>query len=199
MEYIAIKLLSGISALMFILVLVLVFLYIYELFVKHRERKVEVKIQRVDKNLAFYVPKKGSEYAAGFDMYAVDVDGNKYVNPCTGEVVIRPGETVKFKTNVRLVIPSGYYLDICPRSGLSICHGIGVINSPARIDSDYRGEIIIGIHNYSNFDHSVILGERVAQCTLHKIIPTEFVRIPTSKKLDKTERGEGRFGHSGRV
>jgi len=163
---------------------------------------VKILYKQVHDDKPIHAPYKGSAYAAAFDLcgeYISNTDKEdkdfkiKLVDP--DQVEILPGECVIFGTNIAAQIPEGYYLDICPRSGLGIKQGLQVSNSPARIDSDYRGEIFIGIRNTSNVNQSIKLGSRIAQTTLHEVIPTEF--FLTKDDLSKTERNDGGLGHSG--
>lgn len=155
--------------------------------------RCEIKIKKYDPNREYTVPTKGSDDAAAFDLYVESIEdsnGNYYNN-----YTISPGETIKIHTNIKMELPVETYLDICSRSGLSINHGIVVVNSPARIDSDYRGEIIIGLHNTSTKPYNIIAGDRVAQSTLHNLITVSFKE--TDEELTSTERSEGGLGHSG--
>lgn len=160
---------------------------------------VNIGIKKLSDDIDTKFPEKTNDFAAGFDIYANSV--HKYRDGGISEtvaslmgVVIQPGECVIFGTNYALEIPEGYYLDICPRSGNAIKKGLQVANSPARIDSDYRGEILVGIRNTSNNIQLVHLGDRIAQCTLHKIIPTNFVEVD---ELSSTERNDKGLGSSG--
>ena len=138
------------------------------------------------------LPEKGSMYAAGYDIYWSTV--NKDLNE-DGSVTINPGETLIFGTNLKIMISiDNFYLDICSRSGMSINKNLVVVNSPARIDSDYRGELLVGLKNISDVPAIIEPQSRIAQCTLHREINTEFI---LGTVVDNTERGEGGLGHSG--
>lgn len=102
----------------------------------------------------------------------------------------------------RAIIPTGLYIELCegyeaqvrPRSGLAHKHGVTVLNSPGTIDADYRGEICVILINLSIEPFFINSGDRIAQLVFHKYEKAEFVEV---ERLDKTERGEGGFGHSG--
>lgn len=158
------------------------------------KKSINIGIKKLNNDINTKFPKKTNEFAAGFDIYAnIIYKDNKIIDNLT-EVSIQPGERVIFGTNYALEIPEGYYLDICPRSGNAINRGLQVANSPARIDSDYRGEILVGIRNTSNDTQLVHLGDRIAQCTLHKIIPTNFKEV---NELSNTKRNNKGLGSSG--
>lgn len=130
-------------------------------------------------------PSRGSEYAAGYDLYATTTYGS---------VLIPQGETVKVGTGIALEIPDGYFGAIFARSGLATKQGLRPANCVGVIDSDYRGEIIVALHNDSDEGRTVRDGDRVAQLV---IIPYATASFTEVDKLDKTERGAGGFGSTG--
>ncbi len=97
-------------------------------------------------------------------------------------------------TGLYMALPEGYEAQVRPRSGLALKYGITVLNSPGTIDADYRGEIGVILVNLGQEDFVVRDGERIAQMVIARYEQAEFVSVET---LDKTERGEGGFGHSG--
>lgn len=109
-------------------------------------------------------------------------------------IVLEPMERAIIPTGIFVAIPQGYEMQIRPRSGLAIKYGITVINSPGTIDSDYRGEIKVGLVNMSKDAFTIEDGERVAQAVVakHEIIVWEPV-----EELSETQRGAGGFGHTG--
>ena len=154
---------------------------------------VEVYLEPVDKNKFYKLPTKTTTNAAAYDIYWSSVNRNELNSD--GSVTLNPGESAIFGTNLKIEISEeNYYLDICSRSGLSIKEGICVSNSPARIDSDYRGEIFIGIRNLSDKPRIIEPQSRIAQCTLHRIINTNF---SLSKVHNNTKRGENGLGSTG--
>ena len=131
------------------------------------------------------VPYFSSAMAAGADLYA-----------CTGkeQVQIGPGETVMVGTGIAMAIPEGYFGGVFARSGLASREGLRPANCVGVVDADYRGEVIVALHNDSNETRTVSDGDRIAQIV---IMPCMNVCYRLSGSLDETERGEGGFGHSG--
>lgn len=109
-------------------------------------------------------------------------------------VVIKPMQRVLVPTGLYMALPEGYEAQVRPRSGLALKHGVTVLNTPGTIDADYRGEIGVILVNLGQKDFIVRDGERIAQMVIAKYEQAELVCVET---LDKTERGEGGFGHSG--
>ncbi len=130
------------------------------------------------------LPRYMTEGASGMDLYAaVETD-----------FPIAPGERALIPTGLFTAVPRGYELQVRPRSGLAIKHGIGILNAPGTIDADYRGEIKIIVINLGNETFTVKRGERIAQMVLCPVARAEF---ELTEKLPDTERGEGGFGHTG--
>ncbi len=147
--------------------------------------KLKLKFTRIDAKFDdIALPAYATEGSAGMDVRAA----------IENEIVIGAGKFVLLPTNLRVEIPHGYEIQVRPRSGLAAKHGIGVLNSPGTIDSDYRGEIKIILFNFSNEDFIVKRGERIAQLVLSKVTQAE---IEEAETLSETERGEGGFGHTG--
>lgn len=130
-------------------------------------------------------PTRGSEYAAGYDLYA-DVKEN---------VQIKPHETVKIGTGLAMEIPDGYFGAIFARSGLAAKEGLRPANCVGVCDSDYRGEYIVAIHNDSEETRTVTAGERIAQLVVMPYLPVTFDEV---SELTDTNRGEGGFGSTGK-
>ena len=130
------------------------------------------------------IPTRGSKYAAGYDLYA-----------CMDEdIVIEPDETVFIKTGVAMEIPEGYAGLIYARSGISCKRGLAPANKVGVIDSDYRGEIIVALHNHSKQPQKVENFERIAQIVVTPFLSVEFNEV---EYLEDTARGENGFGKSG--
>jgi dUTP pyrophosphatase len=110
------------------------------------------------------------------------------------EVTLAPGEIRLIPTGLALAIPLGYEGQIRPRSGLALKHGIGLINSPGTIDSDYRGEIGLPVINLGPVPYTIRRGDRVAQLVIQEVCRVELRLTPD---LEATERGARGFGHSG--
>ena len=112
---------------------------------------------------------------------------------CDGE--ISPGEYQLVKTGLRLEIPTGYEIQVRPRSGLALKHGVTLLNSPGTIDSDYRGEVGVIMVNHGKDTFVYRRGDRIAQFVLSKVVPCKF---DVCENISHTERGDGGFGHTGR-
>ncbi len=112
------------------------------------------------------------------------------------DVVLPPGGKALIPTGLKFAIPHGYEIQIRPRSGLALKHGITVLNTPGTIDADYRGELGIILINHGQEPFIVERGMRIAQLVVVPIVQAGFVRVENGK-LMATSRGEGGFGHSG--
>lgn len=111
------------------------------------------------------------------------------------ELVLKPGERTLIHTGLYFEIPDGYEIQVRSRSGLSLKRGLIVLNEPATIDSDYRGELGVILYNASSEDQSIFNGDRVAQIVLMKV---EKIKFNVKEKIRKdTDRGSGGFGHTG--
>ncbi len=132
------------------------------------------------------VPTYGSEYAAGADLYA-----------CTeGETVsFEPGETKLIKTGIAMEIPEGYAGLIYARSGIANKRGLAPSNKVGVVDSDYRGEIMVSLHNHSLQTQSIADGERIAQMVIAPFLKVEYTEV---EELSDTVRGAGGFGSTGK-
>ncbi len=113
---------------------------------------------------------------------------------CNEDVTLKPLERKLVPTGVRMAIPEGYEGQVRPRSGLAIKHGIGMVNAPGTIDSDYRGEISLILINMGEETVSMARGERVAQMVICPVVRAELVPV---EALSETTRGEGGFGSTG--
>lgn len=130
------------------------------------------------------LPTRGSRFAAGTDLYAA----------ISEPVIIDPDQTQKIGTGLALEIPEGYFGGIFARSGLATKQGLAPANMVGVVDSDYRGEIIVAIHNYSDQTRVITPNERIAQLV---IIPYLEPTFSVTKELDNTDRGSGGFGSTG--
>ena len=130
------------------------------------------------------IPTYGTEYAAGADLYA-----------CIDEAVsIEPGETKLIKTGFAMEVPVGYAGLIYARSGLASKKGLAPANKVGVVDSDYRGEVMVALHNHSNETKTVEPEERIAQLVIAPYLKAVFDEV---EELDDTVRGEGGFGSTG--
>ena len=109
-------------------------------------------------------------------------------------IVLKPLERMLLPTGLRVQLPQGYEMQIRPRSGLALRHGISLVNTPGTVDADYRGEIGVIIINLSNEPFTIIPGERIAQMVISQYTKIEWEE---AERLDETKRGDGGFGHTG--
>ncbi len=130
------------------------------------------------------IPQYGSLDASGADLYAAIEES----------ILLMPGEHKLIPTKIRVEIPEGYEMQIRPRSGLALHHGISVLNTPGTIDADFRGEIGVILVNLGNKPFEIVPKMRIAQLVLSPIYHAIFVEKET---LAESKRGEGGFGHSG--
>jgi dUTP pyrophosphatase len=142
---------------------------------------VEIKIVNTSEN---QIPEYATLGSSGLDLRA------NLPEP----VVLKPMERQMIPTGLFLEIPEGYEVQVRPRSGLALKHGLTCLNSPGTVDSDYRGEIKIILINLSKEDHTINSGDRIAQMVLCKV---EKAFLQPVVKLESTLRGEGGFGHTG--
>lgn len=146
-------------------------------------QNVEIKITNTSEN-------QNPEYAT-FGSSGMDVRAN-----LPTPVVLKPLERKMIPTGIFVEIPEGYEIQVRPRSGLALKHGITCLNSPGTVDSDYRGEIKIILINLSGEEQSVHPGERIAQMVLCKV---EKALLKPVSALATSSRGEGGFGHTGKI
>jgi dUTP pyrophosphatase len=111
-----------------------------------------------------------------------------------GVLTLHPGEIRLVPTGLAVSLPTGYEAQIRPRSGLALKHGVGMVNSPGTIDSDYRGEIGLVLINWGKTPFLIKRGDRIAQMVVTRVSRAEVLEV---ERLEATARGEGGFGHSG--
>lgn len=143
---------------------------------------MEIKIVNRSKHA---LPSYATPLSAGMDLRA-NLDA---------PVTLQPLERRLVPTGLFIALPAGYEAQVRPRSGLAIKKGIGVLNSPGTIDSDYRGEICVILVNLSNEAFVINDGDRIAQMVVAKHETVEWTPV---EALDETERGAGGFGHTGK-
>ncbi|MBR6940735.1 MAG: dUTP diphosphatase [Clostridia bacterium] len=145
---------------------------------------MELKIKKLRENAK--IPFRATEGSAGMDLFAC-IDG---------PVTLAGGEKAVIPTGIAIALPSAELgAFIFARSGLAIKHGIGLLNSVGVIDSDYRGEICVGVINQLSEPYTINPGERIAQMV---IMPVSLIPVTEVEELDETERGSGGFGSTGR-
>lgn len=132
------------------------------------------------------IPVRGSLQAAGYDLFA----------DLSEAVTILPQETKMVGTGIACAIPEGYFGGVYARSGLSAKEGLRPANCTGVVDSDYRGEIKVALHNDSKESRTILPGQKIAQMVVQAFLPVEF---ETVEDLDATERGGGGFGSTGKL
>ena len=144
---------------------------------------MNINIKKLRENAI--IPTRGSEYAAGYDLYA-----------CLEKPIkVEPGETVKVPTGISMEVPVGYAGMIFARSGLATKKGLAPANKVGVCDSDYRGEYIVALYNHSNQTVTINSAERIAQLVIMPFLEVEFNEV---NELNDTARGSGGFGSTGK-
>ncbi|MCK4501560.1 MAG: dUTP diphosphatase [Desulfuromonadales bacterium] len=147
-------------------------------------QKPVVQIRKL--HAAAKIPAYMTELAAGMDICAL----------LDTTLIVSPGQRVLVPTGLAFAIPAGYEIQVRPRSGLAIKHGVALVNSPGTIDADYRGEVGIILINHGSEDFTINSGDRIAQLVVAPVCQAELVEVDA---LDVTQRGAGGFGHTGQT
>lgn len=148
-------------------------------------KEIRIRIARVNGAVKdIPLPRYATPGASGMDICAA-VESDR---------VIQPGETALIPSGFLLEIPPGYEAQVRPRSGLAINYGIGILNAPGTIDSDYRGELGVIITNFSKKEFVVHRGDRIAQLVVMPVVRAQWEEV---ESLEGTMRGSGGFGHTG--
>jgi len=144
---------------------------------------IELRLKRLPNGEGLPLPAYASQGAAGLDVVAAET------------LTLAPGQRHAVATGFALAIPEGYEVQVRPRSGLALKHGITCLNTPGTIDSDYRGEVKVILANLGDAPFEVVRGERIAQ-----LVPAPVLRATLAEvgDLDATARGSGGFGSTGR-
>jgi dUTP pyrophosphatase len=146
---------------------------------------IQIKIQYIANLFSdIPLPEYATDGSSGLDLRAA----------VETEMKIGKGKVGLVPTNLRVEIPAGYEIQVRPRSGLAAKNGIGVLNSPGTIDSDYRGEIKVILFNFGEDDFIVKRGDRIAQMIVSKVYRANLI---ITDELNGSTRGEGGFGHTG--
>jgi dUTP pyrophosphatase len=150
-------------------------------------KTVVIKISWLDPESAgdLDLPTYHSADASGMDVAAAIAEPLK----------LAPGEIIMIPTNLAVAIPPGFEIQVRPRSGLAIKHGVTIINSPGTIDADYRGEVKIGLINLGLKPYTIQRGDRVAQLV---VSPVHRADLQVVTELERTVRQAGGFGHTGK-
>lgn len=151
---------------------------------------MKIQITKVRENAK--LPTRGSDAAAGYDLYACKLDTKSEKE--LERIQIRPLTTVMIGTGIAVAIPEGYFGGIYARSGMATKQSLWPANCVGVIDSDYRGELIVALHNGSDKIQEVNVGDRIGQLIVQ---PFESVEFEEVEALEETERGEGGFGSTG--
>jgi dUTP pyrophosphatase len=146
------------------------------------EAGVAVRLTRLAHGAGLPLPSRATAGSAGYDLASAE-DGT-----------LGPGERRLFRTGIAIAVPEGYECQLRPRSGLAIRHGITLPNTPATIDSDYRGELIVGLVNLGAEPFEVTRGMRIAQMVVARVERVSFHEV---SELPATPRGPGGFGSTG--
>lgn len=144
---------------------------------------IEIELKRLPHGEGLPMPVYASAGAAGMDIVAAE------------DFTLAPGERMAVPSGFAIAIPDGYEVQVRPRSGLALKHGITCLNTPGTIDSDYRGEVKVILANLGTEPFSALRGERIAQLVPAPLLRAELVEVD---ELDSTARGAGGFGSTGR-
>jgi dUTP pyrophosphatase len=131
------------------------------------------------------LPRYMTPQSAGMDIHAA----------LDGSLALEPGRIALIPTGFAMAIPQGFEVQIRPRSGLAVRHGIGLINAPGTIDADYRGEVKIPAINLGQDTYTIHRGDRIAQMIVQRVYQAQCELV---EALDETDRNDGGFGHTGR-
>ncbi|MGC8916398.1 MAG: dUTP diphosphatase [Thermoanaerobaculum sp.] len=145
---------------------------------------VEVLVEVLPHGEGLPLPTYATPGSSGADLFAA----------VEGEVVMAPGQRVAIPTGLRVAVPEGFELQVRPRSGLALKHGVTVANAPGTVDSDFRGEVRVILVNLGSEPFTVRRGDRIAQLVVAPVVRARFV---AGKELPQTLRGEGGFGSTG--
>ena len=144
---------------------------------------IRIQLTRLPHGQGLPLPTRATEHAAVLDVVAAE------------DVTLRPGERHAVATGFAIAIPHGHEVQVRPRSGLALKHGITCLNTPGTIDSDYRGEVKVILANLGSEPFEVRRGERIAQLIPAPVLKAEFEEVEV---LEETHRGAGGFGSTGR-
>ena len=144
---------------------------------------IDIELQRLPHGEGLPLPARATEHAAGLDVVAAE------------DLILTPGQRHAVATGFAVAIPHGYEVQVRPRSGLALKHGITCLNTPGTIDSDYRGEVKVILANLGSEPFEIRRGERIAQLVPAPVLDAAFREV---EALAETSRGAGGFGSTGR-
>lgn len=145
-----------------------------------------VRFRRLDGNADLPIPAYATAGAAGFDLRAAV--------PGDAPLRLSPGCRELVPTGFACAVPHGYEMQVRPRSGLAVKHGVTVVNTPGTVDSDYRGPLMVGLINLGTEAFTIRRGDRIAQAV---VAPAPQLTLTEVEDLDATVRGKGGFGSTG--
>lgn len=148
---------------------------------------IDLHIQRLPHGQGLSLPAYQTAGSAGMDLLAAV--------PVAAPLTLAPGARALVPTGLAVALPSGYEMQIRPRSGLAVKHGITVLNTPGTIDSDYRGEVQVILINLGNQPFVINRGERIAQAVIASVTQAKIIEV---EALNTTSRGSGGFGSTGK-
>ncbi|PSJ38041.1 dUTP diphosphatase [Allosphingosinicella deserti] len=143
---------------------------------------IEIEVKRLPNGEGLPLPGYASAGAAGLDVVAAE------------SLTLAPGARHAVATGYAVAIPAGYEIQVRPRSGLALKHGITCLNTPGTIDSDYRGEVKVILANLGDSPFEIVRGERIAQLVPAPVLRAAFIEV---RELGETDRGAGGFGSTG--
>jgi dUTP pyrophosphatase len=146
------------------------------------DSRVEVRVKRLNHGAGLPLPDYATRGAAGMDICAAE------------SLILRIGKRHAVATGFVFAIPDGYEMQVRPRSGLALMHGVTCLNSPGTIDSDYRGEVRVILANLGEDDFQITKGDRIAQIVVAPVTHASMLEV---EQIDETVRGTGGFGSTG--
>jgi dUTP pyrophosphatase len=149
-------------------------------------RELSVSITQEPEALDLPLPTYATDGSSGVDLHAA----------VESPITLEPGMRAAVSTGIRIALSPGYEAQVRPRSGLALRHGIGMVNAPGTIDSDYRGVIKVILVNHGDEPFTISRGERIAQMVVAPVVRVKWIR---QDDLPDTARGDGGFGHTGRT
>jgi dUTP pyrophosphatase len=148
-------------------------------------QEIKIRISRISNDVHdIPLPKYATDGSSGMDIYAA----------VPNDVMMQPGDTMLVPSGFKIEIPPGFEAQVRPRSGLALKHGIGILNAPGTIDSDYRGEVGVILTNFGKKEFTIKRGDRIAQLVIMPVTKAAWVEVPD---INETTRGSGGFGHTG--
>ena len=147
--------------------------------------RVPVRVQVLSHGEGLPLPRYQTSGSAGADLVAA----------LNGPIHLQPGERTLVPCGIAVALPQGWEMQVRPRSGMAVKHGVTVLNAPGTVDADYRGEIFVPLINLGQDVFTIERGDRIAQAILAPVVQFDW---QPSESLDETERSSGGFGHTGR-